>query len=208
MKILAAVVSCAQHLNRNTAVLETWGRENRLFFTASFANPSHRTIEYSIKLFTGRDLEVPDDYAHLPQKVKAVCEYASDNEFDFLFKADSDTYCFVQRLLDSGFESHDYVGWTSGLASMPPCDEYASGGAGYWLSRKAFSLVAKAPLTDDTCEDRWVGRVLYDAGILVHRDTRYGVPQSGRNPFTDNELLTWHPCPPKRMYELNGVWGG
>jgi hypothetical protein len=188
MRLLIAVVSCAAHLNRNTAVLETWGTDER------------------VKVFTGKDLEVSDDYEQLPAKVKAVCEFALDNNFDFLFKCDSDTFIFLDRLLASGFEQYDYSGWTGGIAEVS--EEYASGGAGYWLSRKAFEIVAKAPLTKETAEDKWVGRVLYDAGIIVHRDTRYGVPtrwgshEPERNPFDDTDLLTWHPSPPKRMYEL------
>lgn len=202
MKILIAIASCAEHLNRNTAVLETWASRDYFWQGDAF---ERRFNGVFIKLFTGRDLGVSDDYKALPQKVKAICEYADVHEFDFLWKGDSDTFVWLDRLLTSGFERHDYCGWTGGV--VEPSKEYASGGAGYWLSRKAFEIVANAQLTDDTCEDRWVGRVLYDAGIIVHRDTRYGTPQlfdtRPGNAFTDKTLLTYHPVSPKMMYELH-----
>ena len=196
MNILIAIASCANHLNRNTACLETWASPESIYDCAEKYIGTHNLV---IQIFTGKDLGVSDEYEALPAKVRAICEYAHDTEFDVLLKCDSDTFVWLNRFLESGFAEYDYVGWTGGI--VHPSEEYASGGAGYVLSRKAFSIVAEAPLTLDTAEDRWVGRVLYDGGIIVHRDTRYA-HGFHRKPFEDNTLVTYHPASPKRMMEL------
>jgi len=206
VKVLVAVLSCAKHLNRNTACLETWASNaylapapERGIFAALPLPFGKNGSHVSLGLFTGKDLETGDEYVDLPAKIKSLCDFAIDDDFDWLFKCDSDTFVWLDRLLASGFEQFDYIGWAGGV--VEPAQEYASGGAGYWLSRKAFEIVAKAPLTSDTCEDRWVGRVLFDAGIIVHRDVRYA---HGRHDeiATNKELLTMHPCSPAMMYKI------
>ena len=145
-----------------------------------------------IQFFDGKLLGVADGYLDLPIKVQAICKWALERKYDFLFKADVDTFIWIDRLMASGFEQHDYSGWTSEW-KMPAETNYCSGGAGYWLSKKAMKIVAEAALTKDTAEDRWVGRVLFDAGIKLHRNPNHA---HGRHDevATNSELLTMHPC--------------
>jgi hypothetical protein len=174
-KVLIAVPSCEADRELVSACKATWAESvNNLC---------------DIVFFTGEVLGVPDNYEDLPIKVQAICKWALLRNYDFMLKVDSDTYVWLDRILASGFEQHDYSGWTGGKAAAK--DEYASGGAGYWLSKRAMQIVAEASLTSDTCEDRWVGRVLYDAGIIVHRNVHHA---HGRHEEVTPELLTMHPC--------------
>jgi hypothetical protein len=59
-------------------------------------------------------LSCPDDYFHLPYKVRAMHRWALTQDFDYVYKADTDTYVDVDRLMSSGFEQHDFVGWKPG----------------------------------------------------------------------------------------------
>jgi hypothetical protein len=174
-KVLIAVPSCEADRELVSACKATWAD--------SVNNPC------DIVFFTGEILGVPDSYEDLPIKVQAICKWALDRNYDFMLKVDSDTFVWVDRILGSGFEQHEYSGYCNPKVAAK--DNYASGGAGYWLSKRAMQIVAEASLTSDTCEDRWVGRVLYDAGIIVHRNVNHA---HGRHEEVTPELLTMHPC--------------
>jgi len=179
-KILIAVIGCEKYTDRAQACRDTWAD----------------TSLCDVMFFTGPVLGVGDTYEDLPAKTQAACRWALDHGYDWMFKADDDTYIWVERLLSSGFEEHHYSGFGGG--KVPPPEEYASGGAGYWLDRSALEVVANALLTNDTCEDRWVGRVLYDAGMSLFINRRYA---HGR--FNEMNLITLHPCTPDVMRKLH-----
>jgi len=134
-------------------------------------------------------LPCPDGYDALPQRTRAFCEWAlARGDWDYLFKCDDDTYVAIDRLAGFNPGRADYLGaeWTPGV-------EYASGGAGYLLSRRAAQIVA-ANLTAQTgAEDQLVGSVLRDAGVPFRKDDRfiaYGDRQ--RRPRPDNRMITTH----------------
>ncbi len=108
---------------------------------------------------------VPPGYWVMMNKTKAACAYALTQGYTHVFVICSDTYVVVPRLLSSGFSSHKYTGHKA--------DEgHAGGGCGYWLNTDAMHAVCKAKSFNDY-EDRWVGTVLRDHGILCHHDPRY-----------------------------------
>src|SRR5438309_346808 len=80
-------------------------------------------------------LPVRDDYVALPVKMRAAFRWAVENEYDYVFKCDRDTFIHADRLLASAREhfeaGHDFVG----LVGNP--GDCCGGGAGYWLSRNA-----------------------------------------------------------------------
>jgi hypothetical protein len=108
-----------------------------------------------------------DDYASLPHKTKAMCQWAIEHGYDYIFKTDDDTFVWVDRLMNSGFEGHDYVGAVSYISKFP----YATG-LGYWISAKAARLVAAGTPTG-SMEDHWVGEVMHKHGIAHVCDHRY-----------------------------------
>ena len=95
-----------------------------------------------------------------------------------------------------GFETHDYIG--VGLGGHER--EFASGGCGYWLSRKAIETHLKEPV-DDWAEDRYVGKALGRNGIKLHFDPRYG--DGRRQPRANNEFITEHLCDTPKIYDNN-----
>src|SRR3990172_12833817 len=108
MRPLIAVMSCGRD------ALNGCHRAIRCTWVTQVPNG----IEY--RIFVGRGeqplepdevrLDVPDDYNGLVLKSQAIRRWALDQGYDFVFKADRDTYIAPVRLLKSGFEKHDYVG--------------------------------------------------------------------------------------------------
>jgi hypothetical protein len=158
-------------------------------------------------------LDVADDYDSLPMKTLAMLAWAYARGYEYVFKCDDDTYCRVERLLASGFENHDY----SGFQKMSPYFgkpgvEFAQGGAGYWLSRRAISIVlreeeAKRPavitfLLNGGPEDINVARILKAAHVLLFDDQRY-CPTVDFCPRPDNDFITAHKCSVDEMREMH-----
>src|SRR5208337_780990 len=162
VEILLAIKGCEAHRDRWQAQLATWA--------------VHGYPGVQIHYFTGKELSVSDDYVSLPAKTKAICNYAKAGPFKFAFLTDTDDYVCVPRLLASDFAKWDYSGYKlEGYTPHPYCS-----GPHYWLSRKAFEILAEAdwseyPLSKefDTCEDCKVGEILFHHGIFPHHDPRY-----------------------------------
>ena len=110
--------------------------------------------------------------------------------WDYLFKCDDDTYVSIPRLLAYDTASRDYIG-----AEWKPDVKYASGGAGYFLSRKAAAIVAEKLTHATGVEDLLVGQILRAAGIPFSIEPRL-VPFASmeRRPRRDNDLITLHAC--------------
>lgn len=169
MRILVAVVSCRADRSRHHPAYDTWLR--------------HLPKDVDYKFFVGGGdpenwapdeilVSAPDSYEYLSTKTKALCSWANAQGYDYVFKCDTDTVVNVDRLLSSGFEQHDYMGG-SNEDNVPanaefwyPRIQFASGGAGYWLSQKAMVEVAKGWGPTFPAEDVYVACKLKKAGIL------------------------------------------
>lgn len=163
-KTLIAVVTCKAYKDRVAAQKQTW-------------IPTVEALGYDVQIFDGERLGVGDDYYSLPAKTKALCQWAEKQSYERLLKIDDDGYI---RSIAFSPVLYDYAGISNGpndygspVAPGRPAmprgtypHKYCSGGA-YWLSRKAFELVASAPLTSDWAEDRWVGHVLASQSIFL-----------------------------------------
>jgi len=164
VNILIAIESCEAHESRAISQRCTWAFSPLL-------GPADLVI------FTGEMLGVPDDYKHLPEKTKAICQWAVNNGYDYLFKIDTDTYVHMDRLLREKFYKHDYSGYV--LDSLPVAP-YCSG-PHYWLSRKAFTILANADWSKykaaghETAEDVMVGQILAAHGIYPHHEPRHSL---------------------------------
>ncbi len=140
-------------------------------------------------------IHTPDDFKHNCYKTKGSRRWAEERGFDFVFQCTSDTYIDIPRLMASGFEDYDYVGYPEGI--------YARGGNGYWTSRKASQLFMNEPVTI-WAEDWWVGTLLTQKGVLLHPDKRY--EEFPNVPQPHNELIASHLGYPdymiQRMYDV------
>lgn len=165
-KFLVAVVACHKNQAKVDELRKTW-------------IPSLYKIDY--KIFYGKGaprdplpdevfLDVDDGYLSLPAKMKAIYQWTLDHGYEYVYKVDDDVFVNVERLIPAGWQKHDYSGRVNRGGPVP----WASG-ACYWLSKRAMQIVAKAPLTSDTAEDRWVGRILHGHGIVPYDEGRYGL---------------------------------
>jgi hypothetical protein len=231
---LIAISSCGdfERNGNNQALRDTWlkdlvqaGLDYKFFFGVGQDAPE---LADSVIL-----PDVPDDYGHLTYKTRASLGWAHQEGYDFVFRCFPDTYVRVARLLRCGFEEHDYHGdfrreeggrTNGGTGQYRPtlqqAQNYASGGAGYWLSRRAFEHLIEAPILgvwrDDLTpyvEDLWVGNILGRCSRELHYfdDERFCNHGSAFWPDPRNDLITAHmSCPgPYRkdlMYSAHASW--
>jgi len=169
-KLQIAVKSCAGHLDLgfHQKIRETWGQglDVKFFIGENFRK--HEADEVIV--------DAPDDYHSLPRKTRAICQWATGKAIDYLFLCDTDTYVIPNKLLTSGFENYDYAGKIDrpfgepfpynainrdGQSTFyPRCYPWASGGYGYFLSRKAYTIIADKNPAGFWAEDLWIGQVL------------------------------------------------
>jgi hypothetical protein len=170
MKLLVAVKSCASHLDLgyHYKIRETWGTGLNVKFFIGDNLRKHEADEVI--------LDAPDDYHSLPKKTQAICQWATGKMIDYLFICDTDTFVVPSMLLTCGFGQFDYVGKIDKPFGepfpyqsvdrdgqphfYPRCYPWASGGYGYFLSRKAFTIIADKTPAGFWAEDMWVGNVL------------------------------------------------
>lgn len=161
MKILFSILSCPSMRQFEVAQEETWLRDlpsgvDYHFFVGQLPGPK------------GIPLNVGDNFDDVTEKSVVMHRWALGHDYDFVFKADLDTFVRPVELLQSGFEQFNYTGGqnTQGVA-------FASGGSGYWLSKRALQIVADAKISPGPAEDLHVATVLYAQGITLHADPRY-----------------------------------
>ena len=194
MRLLIAIKSCERDCQNgsNQAVRDTWAN----YFPA-----------VDIRFFVGRGrldllpdeirVDAPDDYNGLPLKTRGIAEWAARNCYDFTFLCDTDTFVRPE-LLTCGFEKYDYAGYyhdrnIAGRMFTEYKDDrhqvlrngywWASGGVGYFLSKRACEAIAAATPTH-WAEDLWVGQVL---GAMHHRGQ---LKNAGLEAF--NGIVAWH----------------
>jgi hypothetical protein len=145
---------------RIQAVRETWWQDINAFshhVTGKFFYGAGTSVESDDAVV----LQVPDDYEHLPHKTQAICRWALENGFDYLFKCDDDTAVYVERLvLELLLTRFDYAG----LEHSNVC----TGGPGYFLSKRAMQAVVAKGTPDFWAEDVWVGKIMGERNIHPH----------------------------------------
>jgi Galactosyltransferase/Glycosyl transferase family 2 len=108
-------------------------------------------------------LNAPDDYEHLPQKMHAIYQWALNQRpanYAYIFKADDDTAIRPDRLMRCGYERHDQLGFFRCRCKNPKfCQDYVTGGPGYFLSRRAMEWIVRSPITH-WAEDYNTGKIL------------------------------------------------
>ena len=174
--ILIGVITCAKDEAWYSACKDTWLKQLPIEMATVKVDASF--------LPTG----MPDTRENLPHKTKALAAYAFKWGYRNLLKIDCDSYCRLHMLK---LPTSEYAGRLRGRSSpdevpckqcgrIPPVHEndprcrgydpvqndaeYVSGGA-YWLRGSAIQIVARAEVTRDPAEDRWVGNTLLEARI-------------------------------------------
>ncbi len=191
MKILIAIPSCARDRVCHQLIRDTWAK--------------HSPVDVRFFLGRGNDrpecdeilLDCPDDWDGLPRKVQWICRWAYQNQYDFTFKTDSDSYVSIPRLLASGFEKWHYSGACGDKENVYPDACFPANGGGYWLSRRAFAYLSEYMNLGlgKNCEDWCVFlSLMKGAGIFVHHDPRYQAnrPIPGQAPGEGNDFIILH----------------
>jgi len=204
-QILIGICSCHLHSERRKAVRESWLRAlpegARALFFIGTGEPCDEP-----GLVT---LPVSDLYIQLPAKVHCFFRYAlAHYEFDYLFKCDDDTYVHPGRLKDLARPDVDLIGSVE-LKTLG----FASGGAGYLMSRRMVEQLVAKPITQGGAEDvifssrakasglRMEGtRVLQ--GCAEHQQYRDRLPEAG------NDIVTVHRCGPYEMRRIHAAVTG
>jgi hypothetical protein len=185
---------------------------------AGYGNKAREGVQNKPITYTPSDDEVilsnvPDDYAHLAYKVRGQCRWALEQGYDYMLQVGSDIYIVLDRLMNSGFEQHDYTGKTCG--NHPLVGGHYAGGGGYWLSKRALQLVVDSPVTF-WAEDLWVGSIMCKNHIGLNIDQRYAVDYP-EVPRADNDIITTHlgahngvfgKYEPRLMYEVHSIFKG
>ena len=176
-RILVAVPSCHALRHYQDAIRDTWGPEVapradlRFFLGNPQGTPSPDEVF----------LDVPDDWAGITKKTVAIFRWALSQGYTYVWKADLDTLVRPMLLLSSGLDQYDWVGGQN--------SHFASGGAGYGLSRRAMECVVNWPITQTCAEDLHTAEALLSSGIQLHHDPRFKfIPGASLEP----EDVTYH----------------
>lgn len=183
--VIVGALSGDDHQERRRRCLETWipDLEFRGVRTVFLRGENCSPDQYSVRL------PVYDHRDTLSLKTQAFCRWALDRrDWDYLFKCDDDT--LIHPLRFAAFLpslSGDYVG-----GRWRPKSPYASGGAGYFLSRRAAEVIARADLPAAYGEDRLIGETLAAAGILLTADQRFCWSHRARDMRRRPRMITTH----------------
>ncbi len=162
-----------EYLDRQKWCEETWLKDS--------------PCEYKFFRDSEHGLDDQDPLAR-QKRMKVMCQYALTSDYDYLFRVDSDTYVWVDRLLASGFEQHEYMGYCLDYPKENARNRTAFAGPGFFLNRKAMIIVTKTahfPHGDAYWGDIWTGQLLYDHGIECHRDLRFKEADGGTTRLAD-----------------------
>jgi len=193
MKVLIAVASCHSLRHYEKSLRDTWIQNipSEVDFRFFIGNPNTNDFEKD-EIF----LDVDDGYEGCSAKTIEQSKWVLEHGYDFVYKTDLDTLVVPKNLLSSDFWMHDYTGGkngevSSGGSGSPGTGIFASGGSGYWLSKKALSVVAELehPNPPRADEDVVVAQALKKHGIELHADSRYKWEPRSR---FDKDTISFH----------------
>ena len=178
-KLVICVKSCHRDLEAglHDAIRSTWGKDAKaLGVDVRFmvgADPTQQSTRRSWRYASDEHLlDCVDSYEALPYKTRRICQWVLGKTFSHAFLCDVDTFVCPKQLLETGYESYDYAGQflvgAPGGAPFKYTDSYgvyedfrgwASGGLGYFVSRKAAEIVGESQ-PNVWAEDAYVGQSL------------------------------------------------
>lgn len=116
-----------------------------------------------------------DEKKFLHLKVQAACRFALDNGYSYLMRCTDDCWVYPDRILKAGLENFDLAGSFSCKFSLGGTFKtwlkylnYAHGGCGIWLSRKAMEMIVAAKW-DEHYLDSWPSQIDLGFGISYPR---------------------------------------
>ncbi|XP_061183133.1 glycoprotein-N-acetylgalactosamine 3-beta-galactosyltransferase 1-B-like [Saccostrea echinata] len=173
VRILCFVITTSSKLSKAVPVVNaTWGRRcNKVLFVLC-------PVKDTDQLFLNT-CHIREGSSHLMAKVRHAFKVSYDkylNDYDWFLKADDDTYLVIENLryVLSHHDPNDpgYLGYHFQKFMY---QGYASGGAGYVISRKGlkqlvekgFNMEEERCKTDGEIEDKFIGQCLEASGVPV-----------------------------------------
>ena len=130
-------------------------------------------------------LDVGSDYASLPARTAAICRWAVERNYDFIYKCDDDTAVFVDRLVKEIV--HQRPGYGGCVH-----DQVATGGPGYVLNKRNAQIIAARHQFQEWAEDWFVSKTLANHNIypisLPGHIPGYGAHWYWPNGYTGEKL--------------------
>jgi hypothetical protein len=171
-KYALAIKSCHKHADRRQIQLDTWLKhvDTDFFFVIGNPTPGNGGPVIMDSLACA----VSDDFKDIAPKVLAAVEYSLDCNVTNLVVADDDTYLCWPRMLASGFQKFDYIGFVRNYGDCP----YMQGSC-YSLSERAMERIMKNNLfmRNAIPDDVAVGNCLYGEVPFTHEHRfSVGVP--------------------------------
>lgn len=199
-RILVGICSARGNIARRQAVRDSWFNQSPDGVDVCFFVGGGTPLEEERDVLC---VDAPDDYDHLPQKVRAFFTACLEQEFDWLFKCDDDTYLALDRLRGIIVDGYDLVGNEFLESRGSP-----SGGAGYLLSRRMVEVLAyDRSLPGVGAEDVIIGEAAIRHGARFRATTRL-CWNSSRFPRSDNDVVTSHWCTPERLRTIKELSDG
>jgi hypothetical protein len=141
------------------------------------------------------NLDVDDSYWGLPNKVRRIYEWLFENgiDFDYIFKCDDDTYVKTEKIHDLISDGHDFVG---NVFLDDESKKFASGGAGYFLSKSLLEKILKEKIPKRGLEDVTFSKLaLKNTKNYKSSDKLY----YNREGLVDDDMVTAHWLTPGTM---------
>lgn len=205
--LIVCVKSCwrDRDLGFHDAIRETWGHDFKNLGVQVMFFMGHSGGQYFMAHPVGRPdalqrdefvVDSADDYMSLPHKTRGIAAWANAKVFGHLFLCDCDTFVNATALLRLHYEMFDYAGHFKGgqqeigstfeykdhMGEYPMCHPWASGGMGYFLSKRAVEIVADI-YPKYWAEDMFVGQVI---GKEIEKGNMLG------GALKINNVATWH----------------
>jgi len=133
------------------------------------------------------EVKVGDTYWDLPRKMKAIYEWIHENcEYNYVYKCDDDTYAILDKLKELTVFGHDFIGNDFLLKDNK---KYASGGAGYYLSKNLLPKIITEEVPERGLED-----VTFSRLALKHTKNYTGSSRLYYNVdgFKDKDMISAH----------------
>ena len=200
-KTLIAIESCHKHRQLHSVQRDTWIKHVKDADVRFFMGTPESEVEPDEII-----LQVGDDYDALVYKTHAIVTWAIQHGYQRMFKCDSDTFIVPERMFASDYASYPFVSFYWPPNPLAGGFAFPSGGAGYWLDRKAMEIIASCNVRELAWyngkiqpEDCAVARILGQHGIFLHGDNRYSAEMNLGFPSPDNDLITTHRVTPDKM---------
>lgn len=233
-RLLVGVMTCPANRDREKAVRATWMSEPLPSGIAVIFVEGGAVDTATLRLLDQRlTLPVIDAYELLPRKTRAFFKWAILNTTcDHILKCDDDSYLHLAEVAQLNLESVDYAGrltssvsgitekWhygkcTNAALEVPfrgPIPDLFAEGFGYFVSRRAASLVAAADeqtVSGHILEDVFVGCCLARKELgIVRKDLTVNVCARKHVEDTRDHVYVRHPLFPEQMLRLYHHFAG